>query len=367
MIAENNISGLVLLTCDLDELKVVLVMRFGDWQLFRSMIQELREQELSQPPSPTYRQRNNETLANTNRTTANQYSLPKSKASDPTLTRHRDSDPINEAEEESSFKNDDIADSLLSPPPSASNAMKRNDSIFAQMDMEFGMLREAMEEFTETSMDDNRNMIDVSSDVFIHDDQKSLSSSSAAMKMSTSLPQCAVEIETEADDNKTDSVPATSSFYLEDTDDSLDLTDSAPLLQQASGDDTFSTETSIPTSHSLGQLSNRTFSTPSLKLSRSKEPAVEPSTKRPVVMKISQFIDPADPNIVPTMISMQDLHPQPPALQSSLVQFVQESLAQSKSDRHQNTQAQGTSRKKSRSGPTEGGPGPLPSDTPEML
>lgn len=367
VIAENNISGLVLLTCDLDELKVVLVMRFGDWQLFRSMIQELREQELSQPPSPTYRQRNNETLANTNRTTANQYSLPKSKASDPTLARHRDSDPINEAEEESSFKNDDITDSLLSPPPSANNAMKRNDSIFAQMDMEFGMLREAMEEFTETSMDDNRNMIDVSSDVFIHDDQKSLSSSSAAMKMSTSLPQCAVEIETEADDNKTDSVPATSSFYLEDTDDSLDLTDSAPLLQQASGDDTFSTETSIPTSHSLGQLSNRTFSTPSLKLSRSKEPAVEPSTKRPVVMKISQFIDTADPNIVPTMISMQDLHPQPPALQSSIVQFVQESLAQSKSDRHQNTQTQGTSRKKSRSGPTEGGPGALPSDTPEML
>ena len=358
---------MVLLTCDLDELKVVLSMRFGDWQLFRSMIQELREQELSQPPSPNFRQRTSETQASTNRTSANQYSLPKSKASDPTLSRHRDSDPITEAEEENSFKKDGLTDSLLSPP-AGNNSIKRNDSIFAQMDMEFGMLREAMEEFTETSMDDNRNMIDVSSDVFIHDDQKSLSSSSAAMKMSTSLPQCSVEIETEADDNKTDSVPATSSFYLEDTDDSLDLTDSAPLLQQASGDDTFSTEASIPTSRSLGQLSNRTFSTSSLKLSRSKEPAVEPSTKRPVVMKISQFVDTADPNIVPTMISMQDLHPQPQALQSSIIHFVQDSLAQSKGDRLQNTQNQGAPRKKSRSGPPEGsGPGAVPSDTPEML
>ncbi|XP_077984408.1 uncharacterized protein LOC144439038 [Glandiceps talaboti] len=44
-VAENNINGHVLLQCDLDELKRVLGMTFGDWQLFRAMVLRLREQE----------------------------------------------------------------------------------------------------------------------------------------------------------------------------------------------------------------------------------------------------------------------------------------------------------------------------------
>ncbi|XP_076752387.1 ankyrin repeat-rich membrane spanning isoform X2 [Xylocopa sonorina] len=47
VIKENNINGRVLLHCDLQELKKVLKMAFGDWELFRMVIVSLRELELS--------------------------------------------------------------------------------------------------------------------------------------------------------------------------------------------------------------------------------------------------------------------------------------------------------------------------------
>ncbi|XP_076390426.1 ankyrin repeat-rich membrane spanning isoform X2 [Megachile rotundata] len=47
VIQENNINGRVLLHCDLQELKKVLKMAFGDWELFRMVLVSLRELELS--------------------------------------------------------------------------------------------------------------------------------------------------------------------------------------------------------------------------------------------------------------------------------------------------------------------------------
>ncbi|XP_064610180.1 kinase D-interacting substrate of 220 kDa-like isoform X2 [Liolophura sinensis] len=41
----NNITGIVLLTCEMDELKQVMQMTFGDWQLLRLVILSLRERE----------------------------------------------------------------------------------------------------------------------------------------------------------------------------------------------------------------------------------------------------------------------------------------------------------------------------------
>ncbi|XP_011701700.1 PREDICTED: kinase D-interacting substrate of 220 kDa [Wasmannia auropunctata] len=46
-IKDNNINGRVLLHCDLQELKKVFKMTFGDWELFRMVIVSLREMELS--------------------------------------------------------------------------------------------------------------------------------------------------------------------------------------------------------------------------------------------------------------------------------------------------------------------------------
>ncbi|XP_015439222.1 PREDICTED: kinase D-interacting substrate of 220 kDa [Dufourea novaeangliae] len=47
VIKDNNINGRVLLHCDLHELKKVLKMTFGDWELFRMVVASLRELELS--------------------------------------------------------------------------------------------------------------------------------------------------------------------------------------------------------------------------------------------------------------------------------------------------------------------------------
>ncbi|KAL2720804.1 kinase D-interacting substrate of 220 kDa isoform X5 [Vespula squamosa] len=44
---DNNINGKVLLHCDMQELKKVLKMAFGDWELFRMIIVSLRELEVS--------------------------------------------------------------------------------------------------------------------------------------------------------------------------------------------------------------------------------------------------------------------------------------------------------------------------------
>lgn len=47
IIKQNNINGRVLLHCDLDELKKLLKMTFGDWEMFKVMIVSLREHELT--------------------------------------------------------------------------------------------------------------------------------------------------------------------------------------------------------------------------------------------------------------------------------------------------------------------------------
>ncbi|XP_022648949.1 kinase D-interacting substrate of 220 kDa-like isoform X9 [Varroa destructor] len=46
-INKHNINGRVLLSCDLQELKVVLNMNFGDWEIFRMHILQLRAAEIS--------------------------------------------------------------------------------------------------------------------------------------------------------------------------------------------------------------------------------------------------------------------------------------------------------------------------------
>ncbi|CAI9732185.1 kinase D-interacting substrate of 220 kDa-like [Octopus vulgaris] len=310
LVETNNVSGLVLLCCDFDELKCVMCMRFGDWQLFRAMVQELRDQEVAQLLSPNYRSNAAETPSSSRN---NHFSQMKSKPSDPHLSRNQDSDSILECPLEEQYEQE-TSSSLLSPIQP-----KRLNSIYAQMDMECGMLREVIEDFTETVMDDSKNEMDVSSEVSIHTQQDS----------KYPLAHCALDIDTELDDLKTDSLAVTSSFYLEDTDESLDQTDSAPLLQQASSDDIFASVTLIPASRSLGQLNTHTFGESGLKLPHSKEVPSDLVCNRPVVMKIAEYTDSTDPNAVPTMISMQDLQPQSTSDQSSFIQFVQDSKSRS--------------------------------------
>lgn len=43
---DNNIGGLVFLICDIDEFREVLVMKFGDWQLFKLVFIGFRQKEI---------------------------------------------------------------------------------------------------------------------------------------------------------------------------------------------------------------------------------------------------------------------------------------------------------------------------------
>ena len=52
-IAEHNINGYVLLQCQLDELKECLGMTFGDWQLFKNMVLQMRGQSCSCAQTPS--------------------------------------------------------------------------------------------------------------------------------------------------------------------------------------------------------------------------------------------------------------------------------------------------------------------------
>lgn len=49
---ENNITGLVLMHCDLQELKPILPMGFGDWELFRAMVEFFRDKEMASITDP---------------------------------------------------------------------------------------------------------------------------------------------------------------------------------------------------------------------------------------------------------------------------------------------------------------------------
>ena len=51
IVRENNINGVVLLQCDLAELKPVMRMTFGDWELFRRYVEAMREREYTEPSS----------------------------------------------------------------------------------------------------------------------------------------------------------------------------------------------------------------------------------------------------------------------------------------------------------------------------
>lgn len=75
-IQENNITGLVLMTCDITELKSVMAMSFGDWELFKRLLQMLRDRDEATSSTPASAS-SNETLEN----------IPESKPSPETFTK----------------------------------------------------------------------------------------------------------------------------------------------------------------------------------------------------------------------------------------------------------------------------------------
>ena len=145
-VRDNNVSGLVLQNCDLDELRPVLQMRFGDWQLFKAAILSLREWDgcLVSPDSDDSTQ-----------TANNSATPPVSSVASP---RDKDAAPAASREGISKFQQGRGI-------PSKGQRMRRNDSIVQQLSFEAAILHEALEEFSEDSDKDGVDADDFSQQV----------------------------------------------------------------------------------------------------------------------------------------------------------------------------------------------------------
>lgn len=140
---DNNIGGLVLSTCDIDELREVLAMKFGDWQLFKSVLIGLRQKEIENEEVNQFEAGFNQ---NTDETDA-PFESTNSLFTDGKFDR---ADRSQEA-----YTRTGKADL---PAP----RMTRVDSAYQQVAFETGLLREAMISFTEEEEDEEQTKPNVS-------------------------------------------------------------------------------------------------------------------------------------------------------------------------------------------------------------
>jgi hypothetical protein len=169
-VIENNISGRILVSCELSEVKQVLEMKFGDWQLFKSAIISLIEKEndfsarKSDPP-------NQEESGISSQNSLNNY------RSNKTATSINSNVPNNKYEkgrESSIHSNGESSASVKYSIPQMDNTddfqtikeheelillnkrsrMSRNDSFVQQMSYESGLLNNAMYSFCEMDEED---------------------------------------------------------------------------------------------------------------------------------------------------------------------------------------------------------------------
>lgn len=172
-VIENNINGMVLYQCDLNDLGKCMEMKFGDWQLFRTAVQALKDTEDNPPtekgeeevdilPAIT-KQRSVSNIESNTRSIHFSSSdiVSKAQSQDSVeINRSRgtfrrqssvdtqkgvDSNPAFDVIEEEAENNDEAE----LPSSRSTGNMKRNDSVVAQMMYESGLLREVMHNFTE--------------------------------------------------------------------------------------------------------------------------------------------------------------------------------------------------------------------------
>jgi len=161
---DNNINGAVLASCDLAELKPVLQMAFGDWVIFRSMIESLRYREENSeltdpdisPPAESFirSMADDVSKTETKNTTVGVVesavsSSKKGTASDMTLTSVSNSDAASAGQSRSApiikdppSTSRDVTDDGKAPATSGPVVMNRQDSFVNEVLMESETLRE---------------------------------------------------------------------------------------------------------------------------------------------------------------------------------------------------------------------------------
>lgn len=153
-IQEHNISGPVLESCEIDELKEVMKMSFGDWNMFRSVVLALREQDMQQDVEVadgmdctrvTFGERDVDRTKNVDKKpeqprVARMVSMP-------STSREDSIDGGDGASEGSMFMRSVSLNSNVQGD--TKRRMTRNDSIVQQLLYENKILEEALEEFNE--------------------------------------------------------------------------------------------------------------------------------------------------------------------------------------------------------------------------
>ena len=175
---DNNINGAVLMSCDLTELKPVLQMAFGDWVLFRSLIESLRYEEQNVEPSdrdvsppmeafvrPTtgdvskIRAKNTSAALKVGAVDSGTSSSKKATASDVTVASVSNSEAVSAGLSQSSptlkdpppahvqdpltsGDHHDVTDDVVPPAASMPKVMSRQDSFVNEVLMESETLRE---------------------------------------------------------------------------------------------------------------------------------------------------------------------------------------------------------------------------------
>ena len=221
-VEENNINGMVLSQCELDELGKVLGMKFGDWQLFKTVVLSLREaEEVQQQQQQLLTDEVDgaaETALNTQRNRTNSIisaksihfqELENSGSSISTLESESSSraklgyntqvsveakrlDSTSEAPVVFDTIQEDIE------PPAQSKRIKRNDSVVAELMYESGLLHQAMQSFAEDNEEEEE--LEPESEVEIAEEKPSSKSrglpvqfSLTSQRSSTSIDRSSVE------------------------------------------------------------------------------------------------------------------------------------------------------------------------------
>ena len=178
-VEENNINGMVLSQCELDELGKVLGMKFGDWQLFKTVILSLREaEEVSQQhvdveddtdmPHKTQRNRTNSVISaksihfqelENSGSSASTFESESSRARHGYNTQTSVETKRLDSSSDAGVAFDTIQEDTESPPQRKS--IKRNDSVVAELMYESGLLHQAMQSFAEDSHEEEEQEVEV--------------------------------------------------------------------------------------------------------------------------------------------------------------------------------------------------------------
>ncbi|XP_076071135.1 kinase D-interacting substrate of 220 kDa-like [Mytilus galloprovincialis] len=167
-VMDNNISGRVLVNCDLSELGQVLNMKFGDWQLFKAAVKSLIEREnnlTARKMNPVREEsevnRNSQNSFGSGSTVGSNVSNGTNNKSEKSQKVFRSTNSEGSGSLKYKLPKNDIADDFETITEheelvalNRRSKMPRNDSVIQQMSYESSLLHDAIHSFSQMDEED---------------------------------------------------------------------------------------------------------------------------------------------------------------------------------------------------------------------